>query len=129
MVNAMPRRAYPLGITVNLDGRRFTDEGAGFAEQTFVDMGRRIMREREGVAFQIFDGRSETHIEERYGSAQPIKAGSVAELAGELGIDAAALERTVREFNEARPHWGVRSADHGRERHASAGPAKEQLGD
>ena len=101
VVNAMPRRAYPLGITVNLDGRRFTDEGAGFAEQTFVDMGRRIMREREGVAFQIFDGRSETHIEERYGSAQPIKAGSVAELAGELGIDAAALERTVREFNEA----------------------------
>ncbi len=99
VVNAMPRRAYPLGITVNLDGRRFTDEGAGFAEQTFVDMGRQIMRQRNGAAFQIFDDRAAAHIEERYGSSEPVRAGSIAELAGELGIDANTLEETVRAFN------------------------------
>ena len=101
VVNAMPRRAYPLGITVNLDGRRFVDEGAGFAEQTFVDMGRRIMQQPEGAAVQIFDAKASAHIEERYGSAEPIGAGSIAELAAKLGVDADALKETVENFNSA----------------------------
>ena len=99
VVNAMPRRAYPLGITVNLDGRRFTDEGAGFAEQTFVEMGRRIMEQRDGVAFQVFDARATPVLEERYGSGEPVQAGSIEELAGKLGVNADELEETVRRFN------------------------------
>ena len=101
VVSAMPRRAYPLGITVNLDAQRFTDEGAGFAEQTFVDMGRAIMRQRDGAAFQVFDARAAPLIEDRYGSGQAVTANSIGDLAGKLGIDACALERTISDFNAA----------------------------
>ena len=100
VVNAMPRRAYPLGITVNLDGHRFADEGTGFAEQTFVDMGRRIMQQRDGAALQIFDARAAPHIEERYGSGQAVMAESMSELAKKLRVNASTLEQTVGAFNE-----------------------------
>jgi tricarballylate dehydrogenase len=99
VTDRMPRRSYPLGITVNLDGRRFVDEGEGYAEQTFVGMGRAILSQKDGLAYQVFDGRAAPHLEARYGSARHTRAGSPRELAAELGIDAVALEETIEAFN------------------------------
>ncbi len=95
----MPRRSYPLGITVNRQGRRFFDEGAGFAEQTFVAAGSAILRQDGGVAFQIFDSRAAAHLEPRYALARAAQAFTLRELAGELRVDADALEATVAEYN------------------------------
>ncbi len=95
----MPRRSYPIGITVNRDGRRFADEGAGFAEQTFVEMGDAVLRQPGGVAYQIFDERARASMEGRYANARSVSANSVGELARKLGIDAAALEATVAQYN------------------------------
>ena len=101
LTDAMPRRSYPLGITVNLAGRRFVDEGASFAEQTFVTVGNAILAQERGTAFQVFDSRAAPLLEERYGGSTPVRAGSIGELAEGMGVAPAALAATVDGFNGA----------------------------
>ena len=105
LTDLMPRRSYPLGITVNQDGRRFVDEGEGFAEQTFVNMGHAILKQRDTVAHQIFDARAIPHLEARYSSARRVEAPTIRQLAQKIGLKPAQLERTVMDFN-ARAHQG-----------------------
>ena len=95
----MPRRSYPLGITVNLAGRRFIDEGEGFAEQTFVKMGGRILEQERGIAFQIFDSKATSLLEGRYGTSEPVQADTLHELAERLHVKPATFEATVEAFN------------------------------
>ena len=99
LTDAMPRRSYNLGIMVNLDGNRFTDEGVGFAEQTFVQVGSDILSQKRNRAFQIFDQRAVGHLEERYGGANSVKAKSIKELADLLKINSTVLMSTVDQFN------------------------------
>ena len=99
VTDSMPRRSYPLGITINREGHRFVDEGEGFAEQTFVKVGGRILQQEEGIAFQIFDGKAVPMLEPRYGVSRREEAGSIRKLGDKLGIDAAALEATVGAFD------------------------------
>ena len=101
VTDIMPRRSYPIGITVNREGRRFADEGAGFAEQTFVDMGHAILSQTNGIAYQIFDAKALPHLEGRYGSSRRVQADTVSELGAKLGLDADALSNTVAKFNDA----------------------------
>tara|TARA_B110000014_G_scaffold260131_2_gene249302 strand:+ start:877 stop:2352 length:1476 start_codon:yes stop_codon:yes gene_type:complete len=99
LTDAMPRRSYNLGIMVNLDGNRFTDEGIGFAEQTFVQIGSDILSQKRNRAFQIFDQRAVNFIEERYGSSTLVSAKSISELADLIGINSTVLMSTVDQFN------------------------------
>ena len=99
VTDIMPRRSYTIGITVNTDGVRFIDEGAGFAEQTFVDMGHGILSQADGIAHQVFDSRAQAHLEGRYSSARRFEASTIADLADKLGVDAESLEKTVQDFN------------------------------
>jgi tricarballylate dehydrogenase len=101
----MPRRSYPIGIMVNLEGRRFLDEGEGFAEQTFVKVGKRILEQERGIAFQIFDGKAAPHLEQRYGVSKPVMADSIRELAEKLHVNPNTLAATVDAFN-AEAHDG-----------------------
>ena len=96
----MPRRSYPLGITVNVAGRRFFDEGEGFAEQTFVNTAHHILEQPRGLAFQIFDSKATVHLEARYGVSEAVEAGSIRELAEKLQIKPSALTATVETFND-----------------------------
>ena len=99
VTDRMPRRSYPLGITVNRGGRRFVDEGEGFGEQTFVKMGRSILEQERSSAFQIFDSKAVPLLEARYGVSKPVEANSVRDLADRLGINPAVLATTVDAFN------------------------------
>ena len=99
LTDAMPRRSYNLGIMVNLDGNRFTDEGIGFAEQTFVQIGSDILSQKRNMAFQIFDQRAVNHLEDRYGGSNPVSAQSIEQLADLLGINPTVLKSTVDKFN------------------------------
>ena len=101
VTDIMPRRSYPIGITVNNAGLRFADEGAGFAEQTFVDMGHAILSQPDGIAYQIFDSKALPHLEGRYGISRRVEADAVSELGAKLGVGADALSRTVADFNAA----------------------------
>lgn len=105
ITDSMPRRSYPLGIMINAAGRRFVDEGSGFAEQSFVEVGGAILSQPRGIAFQVFDSKATPHLEERYGSARAVHATTVGELGEKLGVNPAAMTSTVDAFN-AQAHEG-----------------------
>lgn len=97
------KHSYPLGITVNVNGERFIDEGADFRNYTYAKYGREILRQPHAAAFQIFDSKVEGLLREEYRitGATKARADDAEALAERLGIDRDGLERTVGEFNAA----------------------------
>lgn len=102
LTNRLTRQSYPLGIIVNNRGERFLDEGADFRNLTYAKYGKVILQQPDSVAYQVFDAslrpmlRSEEY--EMPGISEVI-ADTIEELAQKLGVDAAALSKTVSEFN------------------------------
>jgi tricarballylate dehydrogenase len=96
------RYLYPFGIMVDRDGVRFTDEGADVRSRTYARMGREILAQPGGVAFQILDAkvRRAGLVDDRYDRGTGAKAGSLADLAQRLGIGPA-LPQTVAAYNAA----------------------------
>ncbi|MDI2032494.1 FAD-dependent tricarballylate dehydrogenase TcuA [Saccharopolyspora sp. TS4A08] len=100
--NQLTRGGYPLGIVVNSAGRRFLDEGADFRNLTYAKYGARILAQPGGSAFQIFDATTRPWLRaEEYDmpGASVVVADTIEELAAGTGVDAAALQSTVAEFN------------------------------
>lgn len=97
------RDSYPLGLYVNVRGERFVDEGADFRNYTYARYGQEIIRQPNGVAFQIFDQKAIPLLRKPYtlpGTTR-VEAMTIAELARQAGIDAPGLERTVAAYNAA----------------------------
>lgn len=98
------RYAYPFSIMVNVHGQRFVDEGEEIRALTYAKMGRTILAQPGGVAFQIFDSKARNMgLLESYDKANATgaRAATLSELANELEIDPAGLAQTVEEFNAA----------------------------
>lgn len=98
------RHSYPVGITINSAGKRFMDEGADFRNYTYATIGRQILAQPGGVAWQIFDGQTEHLLRAPYGSrvASRIEAGSLPELLGRIdGLDGSAALREIEAYNAA----------------------------
>ncbi|MSP66790.1 MAG: FAD-dependent oxidoreductase [Alphaproteobacteria bacterium] len=95
---------FPYGILVNKLGRRFADEGPGADHRIYDGICHRIQEQPDGTAFAILDARINDIPE--YGRAvftdkPPVMAGSLADLAGKLGLPADALKATVAAYNAA----------------------------
>ena len=97
------KHSYPFGLIVNLDGERFVDEGADFRNYTYVTYGREILRQPQGVAFQIFDEKVKHLLREEYRIPQVTMAtaDTIEELADKLDINRQGLAETVQNFNAA----------------------------
>jgi tricarballylate dehydrogenase len=97
------KHSYPLGLIVNVEGRRFVDEGADFRNYTYAKYGREILRQPQRLAFQLFDQKVVGILREEYRIREVSKAeaSTIEELAKRLEIDCAGLVRTVAEFNAA----------------------------
>jgi tricarballylate dehydrogenase len=91
--------AVSLGIVVNRDARRFYDEGEDFWPKRYAIWGRLVAKEPGQIAYSIIDAKSMGRFMPPV--YPPIRAGTIGELASKLDLDAAALERTVAEFNAA----------------------------
>jgi tricarballylate dehydrogenase len=96
------RYLYPFGIMVNRDGVRFTDEGADVRSRTYARMGREILAQPGGVAYQILDAkvRRAGLVDGRYDRGTGAKADNLADLATRLGIGPALVD-TVASYNAA----------------------------
>lgn len=97
------KHSYPIGIVVNLDGKRFVDEGADFRNHTYAKYGREVMKQPQRAAVQIFDAKTIDMVRDEYRIKQVTKftANTLEELADGLGINREGLAHTVREFNAA----------------------------
>ncbi len=97
------KHSYPFGIIVNVEGRRFVDEGADFRNYTYAKYGRNILQQPRRAAFQIFDQKTAHMLRDEYRIREVTKAeaNTPEELARQLEIDVDGFVRTVREFNAA----------------------------
>ncbi len=102
--NQLTRGGYPLGYVVNIEGKRFLDEGADFRNLTYAKYGARILEQPEGIAFQLFDATTLPMLRsEEYDmpGASVVVADTLDELADGMGVPATALAATVERSTPA----------------------------
>src|SRR5450631_1830479 len=87
------------GVVVNKHAVRFYDEGEDIWPKRYAIWGRLVAAQPDQIAYIIFDATSRNSFMPSL--FPPIEAGSVGELAGKLELDAAALEKTIGDFNAA----------------------------
>lgn len=89
----------PFSIVVDRNAQRFYDEGEDFWPKRYAIWGRLVAQRPEQIAYSIIDSKSINLFMPSV--FPPVVAGSIAELAGKLGLDGAALEKTVEDYNAA----------------------------
>src|ERR1700747_2221391 len=87
------------GIVVNSKAERFYDEGEDIWPKRYAIWGRLVAGQPGQIAYIVFDSTVLTSFMPSL--FPPIKADTIAELAGKLELDPAALEKTVASFNAA----------------------------
>jgi tricarballylate dehydrogenase len=90
--------AIPLGIVVNVDGRRFADEGADVWPRRYASWGSLIAGQRDQLAYVMTDQKVANRFMPSMFPA--IEHGTIDALAAALGLPLDALRQTVREFNQ-----------------------------
>lgn len=97
------KHSYPWGIMVNLNAKRFVDEGEDLRNLTYVKFGREIMSQPYRTAIQIFDQKTIPLLRDEYRIRQVTKesADTIEQLAVQLELDPQALKTTIDEFNAA----------------------------
>lgn len=104
LTHRFSKQSYLMGIVVNRDAKRFFDEGADFRNYTYAKYGAEILKQPGGVAYQLFDAKTEPLLRQDEYTAPGVsryEANSIRELADKIGIAPEALEGTVRDFNTA----------------------------
>jgi tricarballylate dehydrogenase len=91
--------SVPFGIVVNKEVKRFYDEGEDFWPKRYAIWGKLIAEQPGQIAYSIVDGKALPHFLPSV--FPPMEAGSVAELAGAMGLNPAALAAAVEEYNQA----------------------------
>lgn len=99
--NRAVRRSFPHGVIVNTDGKRFFDEGEDFEPLLYAKLGRAVLQQPGGIAFQIFDQKVRDLLSPYYKEATRVVASSLKDLAVQLQIAPEALEQTIEEFNRS----------------------------
>src|SRR5438034_5857569 len=87
------------GIVVNKHAERFYDEGEDIWPKRDAIWGRLVAAQPDQIAYIIFDSTVVTSFMPTL--FPPIAGATLAELAGKLGLEPAALEKTITEFNAA----------------------------
>jgi tricarballylate dehydrogenase len=87
------------GIVVNTHAQRFYDEGEDIWPKRYAIWGRLVAAQPDQIAYIIFDASVRHSFMPTL--FPPIEGATIAELAAKLTLDAAALEKTIAEFNAA----------------------------
>ena len=97
------KHSYPFGLIVNVEGKRFVDEGADLRNYTYAKYGKEILAQPQRVAFQLFDQKTKHLLRDEYfiPQASVVEANTIEALADGLGIDVAAMTQTIAEYNAA----------------------------
>jgi tricarballylate dehydrogenase len=101
---AFQRHSYPYGVMVNLEGKRFVDEGADLRPYTYAKYGHVVLDQPGQAAWQIYDAKVEKLLREEYRGRQVTKATSntLEGLVEQMeGVDKTQLLKTLHEYNAA----------------------------
>ncbi len=101
MTDKLSRYSFPYSLLINSAGQRFVDEGEDQVWLTYAKTGAAILRQKGGVAYQVFDQKTAHLLEPRYSTGTPVVADTLEELAERLGVPAGELLSTVSAFNKA----------------------------
>ncbi|HWB36818.1 MAG TPA: FAD-dependent tricarballylate dehydrogenase TcuA [Rugosimonospora sp.] len=93
--------SIPFGVVVNAHGRRFYDEGEDIWPKRYAIWGRNLAQQPDQLGYCLWDSKVQgLFLPPMYGV---YRAGSVAEVAAQMGVDAQAVTATVAEYNAAVP--------------------------
>lgn len=97
------KSSYPLGLIVNVEGKRFVDEGLDFRNYTYAKYGKETLKQTDQKAFQIYDSQVRHLLRKEYDleEATVIEAETVEELADKMGVNKAEFLKTIEEYNSA----------------------------
>ncbi|PZW50904.1 tricarballylate dehydrogenase [Humitalea rosea] len=98
------KNGFPMGIMVNLRGERFFNEGADFRNYIYATLGKAVLQQPTGLAWQVFDQRVAHLLSDEYRIRQitKIEADTLEDLVEKMGdVDRDAFLATVRAFNAA----------------------------
>ena len=104
--------AFPYGVLVNSEGRRFVDEAPGAVDAYYERITRVIQAQTRGVAYLVLDatGRAVPNLRTAIRTDQPpIVAATLSELASRLGVEGPTFESSIAEYNDA---CGPEAFDH-----------------
>ncbi|MBV9230600.1 MAG: FAD-dependent tricarballylate dehydrogenase TcuA [Chloroflexi bacterium] len=102
LTNLLTKQSYPLGVVINADAKRFIDEGEDYRNYTYAKYGAEIMKQRDAIAYQLFDTKTEPLLRQDEYTAPGVsryEAATIHELATKIGVVPEALEETINEFN------------------------------
>lgn len=100
------RLSYPYGVMLNVEGKRWVDEGVDFNAFTYAKYGGLILKQTKGVVYQIFDSKVVDMLEPRYKTSEPLRADTLEGLVKQLPIDQNQALRTLQEYNNAAARGG-----------------------
>lgn len=96
------RYSYPYGVMVDINGKRFVDEGEDFFSYTYAKCGREVLRLPWRTAYQIFDSKVRPLLRSEYNRGSHVSADTIEALAKKLpGLDWENVIKTVNDFNNA----------------------------
>lgn len=97
------KHSYPFGLIVNVDGKRFVDEGADFRNYTYAKYGREILKQPQRAAFQLFDQKSKHLLRDEYfiQQATMVESDTIEQLAKGLDINVPGLVKTISDYNDS----------------------------
>jgi len=97
------KHSYPFGLIVNVDGKRFVDEGADFRNYTYAKYGREILKQPQRAAFQLFDKKSKHLLRDEYfiQQATMVESDTIEQLAKGLDINVPGLVKTISDYNDS----------------------------
>lgn len=108
LTNQYTKSGYPLGVMLNSMGKRFVDEGFDLRNFTYAVFGREILKQPQGIAFQVWDADSGKLLrKEEYAEdvTHNIYADTLEELADILSTkglkDKVQFLETIAEYNAA----------------------------
>ena len=100
------RLSYLYGVMLNIEGKRWVDEGADLNSFTYAKYGGMILKQPRSLVYQIFDSKVMHLLEPRYKTSEPYKADTLEGLIEQLDLDKVQAMKTLKAYNEAAGHGG-----------------------
>ena len=100
------RLSYSYGVMLNVEGKRWIDEGADFNSYTYAKYGGLILKQPRSLVYQIFDSKVLDMLEPRYSTSEPFKSDTLEGLVKQLKLDHRQALKALNEYNAAAGRGG-----------------------